>query len=462
MKRTVYVPRNYTRAVRKRSLAYTPTPNKRMRMTSGSQLTGVLGTQRSLRFTPRSSQRKVAITNLRRRLQRTPRRMRMRRNVGAYGASMSKSVGFIQTRDNVNRMKRNKTNKYGVSIVLERGGVVDAGANTSALGNTVAVGHCNFPLVLVHQMLWRAIIKKLFVKTDYVTTVVDFEAQLGGAYNGAFCRLSYRQSSDDVLLSQQFNITTTTTPDDIALYFAKFFYDDLQLNGTETEFMEIRLSSSGGAADVILNLRSAKFHVYGKSTLKIQNRTVQDAADDEESVDNVPLHGKAYFGKGTGTSAFTRDGGGTAYVTAASGFHCDMQYGALAKVPVEKWYQEPPPASTFIRVQKTGKVLLDPGHIRTSVLDDKIVISLKDFYKRFHLNINVATPVPLSDYHNRSDYGHYRFVILEKMINAVVGSATNSIKVAYEQNIRMGGYLTCYNETETAQLNSVANIANEA
>jgi len=53
-------------------------------------------------------------------------------------------------------------------------------------------------------------------------------------------------------------------------------------------------------------------------------------------------------------------------------------------------------------------------------------------------------------------------MMLEKMLNTVVGDENNGIKVGYEHNIRIGGYILNPRQTETAQLNSVANLANEA
>jgi len=454
-----YYSRAYNTTGRKRSGVFTPTPAKRVRLTPVSQRTHITNTQGSMRFTPRRSGRKVAMTNLRRRLLRTPRRVRMRRNAGAYGAANSKSSGFIYTPQIVKASRKSKVTKKGVQIVLERGGVLDAGANTTTAGNTVAIGHANCPLVLAENMLWRAIVKQLFIKAGALTTMSNFEEAIGGLAGGII-RVRYRLNPDSAFTQFTYTTLVTDSLETISKKLWEQFIDPTILGGSNNnlEFFDIRLGGPN-YSDVVLNLRKAVFHFYGKSTLKVQNRTVQDTTDDEESVDNVPLHGKAYFGKGSGTSAFTHD---ASYSIAASGFHTDVEFGALAKVPTEKWYQEPVPPSHFIRVLKSGKVHLDPGHIKTSVLDGRFKVSVNQFYKMLAIEITLSAGLPTENYHRRSNLGHYRFMILEKMINAVVGTTTNSIKCAWEVNLRMGGYITTSNETETAQLNDLANLATEA
>lgn len=454
---------NYAFGRAKRKIdSYFSTPSKRARLTPVSQRSHISDTTASMRFAPRRSGRTLAMTNLRRRIQRvrTPRRERMRRNIGKYGATNSKSSGFIYTGTRVKRGGSSKVTRLGVSIVQEKGGVLDAGINGATQGNVVAIGHNNVPIYLAAQTLWRAIVKLLFIKANALTHMSNFEEGLGGLGQGSTIRVRYRSDPDGSIQQQDFGpLVGTDSMNTIALYYAQWFCDPVLHgnNNEDLEFQDIRLISSN-MADTVLNLRKAVFHFYAKSTLKVQNRTVQDATDDEESVDNVPLYGKAYYGKGSGTSAFTRDV--NTYIVAASGFHGDTQFGCIAKVPTEKWYQEPVPASHFIRVVKSGKVHLDPGHIKTSVLDGKFKISVNNFYKVLGAEMGIAqSGLTAADYHKRSTMGHYRFMLLEKMINAVAGTADNGIKVAWETNIRMGGYITTRNETETAQMNLVAQIA---
>jgi len=48
-----------------------------------------------------------------------------------------------------------------------------------------------------------------------------------------------------------------------------------------------------------IDLSKCRIHLYAKSSLKLQNRTVNlNANNDDEDVDNVPLYVKSYFGSG--------------------------------------------------------------------------------------------------------------------------------------------------------------------
>lgn len=427
----------------------TPTPAaKRVRLTGGS----------SVRFSPRRNSRTVAMTNLRRRLRRagiTPRRMRMRKNSGAYGAANSKSMGFIRTPARVKSRGRARATNLGVVDVIETGGVLDAGANTATAGNTVAVGHCQFPPSLAHLMFWRALIKKLAVLCKM--SVYNFSVNQNWTVGSVFT-CYYRLGPDVNFTSRLYVTALGDSLETVAQSFYNFF--DTLDNSQDLEFHQLIFNQKAPAAgevnlysDGVMNLQNATFTIFSKSTLKVQNRTVQDAADDEESVDNVPLYGKAFYGKGSGTSGITLD---QTYVGGpATGFWCHAFNGTMSKVPTEKWYQEIPQASHFRTVISTGKVHLDPGHIKTSVLDGKLTISLNKLYRiLFRAEDTVNN-------HAKAILGRFRFIMLEKMINAVTGSATNSIKCAYEHNLRIGGYITLNRSTETAQLNNVANIDND-
>lgn len=450
----------YNRAKRKISSYFdTPTP-KRIRSTPVSQRTHITDTQGSrgsMRFTPRKSGRTLAMTNLRRRLQRTPAAVRRRRRPALYGAASSKSAGFISTRQRVKTRGRARATQLGVVDVIETGGVLDAGANTASAGNTVAVGHCQFPQGLAHKIFWRAMIKKLAVACKM--NVYNFEAPV--TYNvGAQFQVFYRKDPLSAYTSHTYVTTATAVSlETIAMDFFNHF-DNLD-NAADLEFLQLSFFDKIVAVGQMSNysngtifLQNASFVLFSKSTLKVQNRTIGTTGGDEDSVDNVPLYGKAFYGKGSGTSGITVDN--TYSGGAATGFWCDALTGTMAKVPTEKWYQEVPQASHFRQVIGTGKVHLDPGHIKTSVLDGKVTISLNKLYRLLFRTEDVG-----STSHAKAILGRFRFMMLEKMLNSVVGDANNSIKCAFEHNIRMGGYIKLRRDTETAQLNSVANLDNE-
>lgn len=392
--------------------------------------------------------------------------LRRRLNVGRrnYGAAHSKSGGFIKGGRRVKyRTTKQVSNNLGTVEVIEKGGVIDAGISSSSAGNTVAVGHCNMPTQLAHKVFWRAIVKKLLISMKM--DVSDFEAVLQQLYTGDRFRVTYRVSADSAVGSTDYTLlgtsggVTTDTPESVSSAFLSLFSASADLQDLEfTQFEYIPFSSltviKVNMAGCIIDLRNATFTFFAKSSLKVQNRSVSSTNTDDNAVDNVPLYGKTYGGRGSGTSSITRD---SAYSVASYGFWCDDTTGTLAKVPTEKWFQEVPQPNHFRHVSYSGKIHLDPGHIKTSVLDGKVTISLNKVYKLLFNQPSGSTRA-----HEKAVLGKFRFMMLEKMINSVGGTAANSIKLAFENNIRAGGYITTKRSYGTAQLNNVSNITTEA
>lgn len=368
----------------------------------------------------------------------------------------SKSGGFIKTQSRVKYGKRSRATNLGVVTVVEIGGIVDGGANTASAGNTVSVGHCQFPPQLAHLMFWRAMIKKLAVACKM--NVYNFELGLNAPIGSIF-QCFYRRTPTSALTPHTYTIAALTDSlETVAQNFFNFF--DALDDAEDLELFSIIYASKTNAlgdlqvfSDGSLFLQNGTFTLFSKSTLKIQNRTIAADGDDEEDVNNIPLYGKAFYGKGSGTSGITNDQ--TVSGGPAVGFWCDALNGTLAKVPPEKWYQEIPQASHFRNVITTGKVHLEPGYIKTSVLDGKITVSLNKMYRiLFRPDDSVNT-------HAKAIMGRFRFIMLEKMINAVAGTAANSIKIGYEHNLRIGGYVTLKRNSETAQMNNVALLDND-
>jgi len=370
------------------------------------------------------------------------------------GGSSSKSGGFISTvLPTSGRRSRDKYNNLGTTWALEKGGLLSAPIATGSIGNTVAVGHCSLPRATVANRVWCAIVKKLLIKMG-ITELSDFERAIDGLIAGDSFFVNYRANALAIPSQYSFTCTALTTPFDVASDVSTFFITNYT---TELEFLSISFipNSTGAAllAATNLNLVGCYCHINSKSTLKIQNRTTLASADDEDDVANVPLHGKAYYGKGTGAHPYTVD---AKFTTAAAGFFGDDVFGGLAKVPSEKWYQEIVPPSHFENVSATGKVVLDPGHVKTSVLTANMRIKLNELYRVMMNGITANATA-----HAKHKFGDFRFVLLEKMIMSEAGSGTNIIKVAFEVNLKLGAYVTMKRNTETAQMNSVANISAE-
>lgn len=383
------------------------------------------------------------------------------------GASMSKSAGFIGRRRVARRTTRRRNeHKLGVTFTIEKGGIVDSAVNNGSspavpqsadFGNTVCVGHNTVPAYLTMQMAWRAIIKRLFIMLgdgDFS----DFEATVPELNAGDQILLKYYANSEtDTLTDLYSGVIVGLSYDGIAKYFCdqlattagdQVIPYSLSFIPTNSVPRQSRLYKS-------ILLSGCYLHFSFKSALKCQNRTVNTATGDEESVDNVPIYGRSYEGKGAGTGAITKDKRGTSF--AAKEFTGDEESGTIAKVPSEKWYQEVPNQSQFLKVKKSFSAKLDPGQVKTSVLQHRLNISfvkLITLLNRYQFNGGQN--------HLNHPLGMYRFMIFEKMLTAVQGTEVNSIKLAYEVNLSVGCTAYCKKNFTTARMNDVYNFGNES
>nr|QKI28999.1 Cap [Trichosanthes kirilowii CRESS virus] len=169
-----------------------------------------------------------------------------------------------------------------------------------------------------------------------------------------------------------------------------------------------------------ISLIDAQIEILSKSALKIQNRSVANTGDDELDVNNVPLNGKLYSGPGRGPVLRSRadvnllatyDGGYTSV-------------GAASNTEI----QEPPHAGELLNVKKFAKVRMNPGDLKTSVINFKTTISIAKFLQKcasWYVTSNITS--------NPYDLGAFRCFALERMIAPVAGEiATQTINIGFE------------------------------
>lgn len=397
--------------------------------------------------------------------------VRSSKRLSRKGAAASKSKGFLGKRRVSRRVKQTSRRNYkGVSLVIELGGVVDSAVNNGSVnpqskthGNTIAVGHMTMPSETAIKMACRAVIKQLFIRTGD-GDLSNFELQLPEANPQDFVRITYYTNPDsDTEFNQDFPCIVggvTQSYEQIAVAFADWCTSNATLEYVYKSIAYVPAGTVTGEYNMRpytrLNLSGCMLRFYSKSTLKLQNRTVNTASGDEESVDNVPIYGRGFEGKGSGTGAITKDLRGM--VSAARDFVGDDKYGAIAKVPREKWYQEVPRADQFLKVKNSIKAHLDPGEVKTSRLLDRLTIS----FDRLLYTINVYNYLNVNRQHGLHPLGSYRFFMFEKMLNAVEGTLVNSMKVAFETNLFISCTATIKRNYQTAQLNDVYNFAAES
>jgi len=175
---------------------------------------------------------------------------------------------------------------------------------------------------------------------------------------------------------------------------------------------------------VQFNLQQVFCTLNIKSSLKIQNRTVNNVLNIEaDDIDNAPVYGKIYAGNGTGTGWLELTNAGTAI-----SFYGDAQYGVIAPTNIDT-LGDPQPPEAFNRVTRVGKILLNPGQIKTSTLSHKRTMSFTDWVRNFPYAQTIEVP-PIDN--PISKVGKFAFMMIEKMIDS---SLTQPVSVALEHNL---------------------------
>lgn len=357
-----------------------------------------------------------------------------------FGVS-SKSSGYLKTkstkaRSNKKYRQRSPFINNGVTQVFECGGTVTGSA--SAL-DTIYVGH-SFGLYSMKYNAWWSVLREVFimagVRVDDFAKSAVFTSGLS-VPTGTLISVSYRADADSNLTSFGYNIGVTDTVD----YVIKQFVDNF--NTKPVLFYDLGLQpvvDEGGISQlnrVQLRLDQTMIHFDMKADLKIQNRTVNvvEADNQSDDINNCPIYGKSIEGKANGAEVIGMTSGNN-YSLAAN-----ERTGLIQMTPAVDELAEPLDYQRFKPVSKIGKIHLDPGQIKTSVLTKKFKISFNKFFNAFNPQAAPATNVDVGKM-VYNPYVKYRVFALEKMLDANPGASKTPVIVAVENNVRIFSRVT--------------------
>lgn len=358
------------------------------------------------------------------------------------GAAISRSAGRF--RRGTRRLQTlDKFSMKGVVLAMEKGGVLEDAAEPWA--QSITLGHTNFSQfnmkAIVAMALTKLCSQKLGINLENFYEGIKPEANSGRF----FFKLTKKQNTVDNAVSTSTMVDYTNNWIDLA----RWFYGHLGDSTATTEWLSLACDEDFvQAANAVsfsrrfnIDLSKCRIHLYSKSALKIQNRTINASGSDEaDDVDNVPLYGKSYEGRGS--FAYYKTGMQTVqvlypnivdsdYLMNAAATNVTGKYGIInVKNAVGSTLAEPPGKAQFAHVQSVGKAHLDPGQIKTSVLINNFTVSLNSLIK------NLMDPSSVKSL--LSKYGKFRFFILEKMIQAVGTDSTKCIRIAYEVDLKLG------------------------
>jgi len=344
------------------------------------------------------------------------RRQQTRSKPARYGNG--RWTGYVK-RKRINRRKAARTQrKLNTSYMLS---VEKSGTQTPSVAGVL--GHSSISRTYAVRALFGALLRMVFyragMKADSPTqnisnlstgTVVGCEFQYAGGTNDGF----------------SVTITAPNTFTGILDAFVNSFntkYDSLSatLVPYDVRFRNIYLQGNtvtlGTPQTISIDLVNAKVSMWCSSRLKIQNRSVNTAGDDDANdVDNVPINCVNYSGYGTGLDS--------RYDFLGLGF-CANQDCIIATSDPALAGDAPLPA-LLNGVKKTGFMRINPGNIKTDVVKHKIYMSL-DTITRHILG-------PRGNGNLRLPIGKFSFIHYEKTLEA--NNATPvAMSIAYENQL---------------------------
>jgi len=372
----------------------------------------------------------------------------LKRRIG--GTQQTKSSGFAGQGGSKRLTPFDEFAKSGVTICRERGAVV----TTPASGQMQMIGHNTLSRENLYIDVARSMTKYIVSKVGY--SVFDF-AQTVPYKISVFIR--YKQNVTSAPTSFTYDILTTDTLEAAAgklqAQFTLLFDTSPSTDIWFTQLTIIQYDTGG--VNVIdrwaFGLSDAKIKLHVKSALKMQNRT-QGAITDNESddVNNVPLYGKFYEGSGNFIGFKKTTSGvdktiedfeyiGPKQTIAFIGTEYFGTYGLPGLLT------EPPTMTQTTRCQKIGKIHLDAGQLKTSVLT---------FSKEYNFNKLMQSLAKRNESATQDIYwkGNYRIFALEKMMQSETTAVENGnlIKIAYEIDHKIGIAFQCKKENVTTTI----------
>lgn len=349
------------------------------------------------------------------------------------------------------------------------------GVNTEGL----FIGHTSLPGKQSGINFWRAILKYLMVKAT--VEVRDYGKRMFDFGFGNFDQIvvywyeAVEQAQPFPIIA---TINTNTTFDQVAAQLANSFAATGDLSGNACRLdsiVYIPVNSpnpelTAKLSRTTVNLNCAKIAVSTVSKLKIQNVTVEVAADNEaDDVTRVPLQGRMYNCKGNNVEfksnrnclpgffdasdevalcqTFTK---GTSSIF---GGNTQNFYGEGTQTPYYKTTEMPQPWE-ITNCSRTGMFTVQPGDIKTSTLNNKFTVSINYMFRLLY-QLRVGRTGVLG---YNPKLGKTAAMYLEKVVGKAP-TASNSVTIwtelEFKQSMCVTGKMNTYTLPITYQVDFV-------
>jgi hypothetical protein len=352
------------------------------------------------------------------------KKIQVQKKRGRGSSGPGRSGGFITTRK-MKKTKRSRAARRGIVYTKEVGG-----KTTSA--DCVYIGHITCPVTLMKANAFRALFKHLMEQTGLEVSDIDENLQMGA---GNEVQIFYTRLPGELLSVAAYTIPVGgLTSVELLTQWAMgplMAWNVDNSAGQSTQFALLRYHkttfSDTVSTPVDVSMKQMRVTFQSKSALKIQNRTVNAAANTEaDDVNNVPLFGTSYEGNSTGAIYCRRPtAGGAQPVFIGSATRGNI----LGDVVGNNEPNEPPEPETFDKVTRTGKLKIEPGEIKTSVMTYNGTMWFNDFWLRINPTVTNSSGTI------RKHIGKFRFFAIEKMLH--FAAADSEIVTVYEINLDM-------------------------
>lgn len=371
---------------------------------------------------------------------RTKSRARKRKSSSASSSGKNKKIRHKRKRHTgVGRLIARgiqSTREFGEEFV-----VIDADGKPAPAGY---LGHATTALAEMAILMWMAIMKALFLKSG--KTVPSPTEGIDGILAEDVWNVSYTLYNGE---KTEVEVISAALAGNTLLAIAGYMADDARpWNGvnyqaaTQVHFRDIEYKPAINiattpttiltrSAATTLTLWNSSVEYFIKSELKMQNRTIAEAGDDEVTrVDRVPIYAKIYEGKGNGPLGYLRDDGSS---TKNMNWIGDSSNGVI-KNSSDAFTREPP-SKKELKAKNGKRVTFDPGDIQTSILTTRFKVPMSKFFNKIGPVVSKPDGTNVTIY-PRSSFGEYRLFGFDKMIETLGKNDADRqpITIAYEVN----------------------------
>jgi len=364
-----------------------------------------------------------------------------------------RAAGFIgrgKKRPSRNVATIQKNIRLGVSKSFEYGTV-----SATTLAKIRYIGHSSASVLQMRELFWMAFVKFISIRMGIPFNTWDdeiYRVQTGDSFE-----LTFNQTpvgSGAVFENESAACNTASTWRELANFFNINIPQTKQVRFIRMEFQP---GLTVNAAETrmpwkLIRLEYASISIDCKSALKIQNRSVTVASDNEANdIDNVPLVGRSYEGNGMGPvfrkSKFLANTTGVENnYSFASDKYAVIDGTEYLGADAIRELSEPPLPMQLYSCTASGKVRMQPGDVKTSLITYHLGGKLDNVWNK--LGSFNADDYSLPKV--QGSFGKYRLYAVEKMVDCIAPSAENAIRIGIECQVDVSATVRARDSTFTS------------